>query len=255
VPYLSGERAPLWNAGVRGLLLGLAAEHGPAEIARAVLTGTLLSARHVLEVVEAATGGRIQEIEFAGRGAGDPAWEALALEALGARVRFHSDPDLSARGAAMLAAIMTGAGPGEAGARLGDMTRTAAPSEAERARGKRLSERYRRASDAALAWLETLGGGDAVAALVVYGVDVPGIGWTVTSRSRSSSPGTAPASRARSIPPSAAISTTGSGTTICAAALTAQNSRRNGRSRWSTCSWVQSTRVTSAKSAAAAGGA
>jgi xylulokinase len=28
VPYLSGERAPLWNADVRGLLLGLAAEHG-----------------------------------------------------------------------------------------------------------------------------------------------------------------------------------------------------------------------------------
>ena len=161
VPYLSGERAPLWIAGVRGLLIGLAAEHGPAEIARAVLTGTLLSARHVLDVVEAATGGRIQEIEFAGRGAGDPAWEELALEALGARVRFHSDPDLSARGAAMLAAIMAGAGPGEAGARLGDTTRTAVPSAAERARGKRLSDRYRRASDAALAWLETSGGGDA----------------------------------------------------------------------------------------------
>jgi xylulokinase len=56
VPYLSGERAPLWNADVRGLLLGLAAEHGPAEIARAVLTGTMLGARHVLDAVEEATG-------------------------------------------------------------------------------------------------------------------------------------------------------------------------------------------------------
>ncbi len=44
VPYLSGERAPLWNTDVRGLLLGLGAEHGPAEIARAVMVGTLLSA-------------------------------------------------------------------------------------------------------------------------------------------------------------------------------------------------------------------
>jgi xylulokinase len=158
VPYLSGERAPLWNADVRGLLLGLAAEHGPAEIARAVLTGTLLSARHVLDTVEAATGGRIAEVEFAGRGAGDPAWEAIALETLGARVRFHSDPDLSARGAAMLAAIMAGASPAQASAGLGDATRSAAPSEAERARGRRLSARYRQASDAALAWLETSGG-------------------------------------------------------------------------------------------------
>ena len=158
MPYLSGERAPLWNADVRGLLLGLAAEHGPAEIARAVLTGTLLSARHVLDAVEAATGVRIAEVEFTGRGAGDPAWEAIALETLGAQVRFHSDPDLSARGAAMLAAIMTGASPAQASAGLGDATRTAAPSAAELALGRRLSGRYRRASDAALAWLETSGG-------------------------------------------------------------------------------------------------
>ena len=134
VPYLSGERAPLWNADVRGLLLGLAAEHGPAEIARAVLTGTMLGARHVLDAVEEATGERIAEIEFTGRGAGDPAWEAIALETLGVRVRFHSDPDLSARGAAMLAAIMAGASPAQASAVLGDATRSAAPSEAERAR-------------------------------------------------------------------------------------------------------------------------
>jgi sugar (pentulose or hexulose) kinase len=100
-------RAPLWNSEVRGLLLGLAAEHGPAEIARAVLAGTLLSARHVLDVVEAATGGPVTEIEFAGRAAGDESWQAVALETLGARVRFHSDPDLSARGAAMLAAMTT----------------------------------------------------------------------------------------------------------------------------------------------------
>ena len=50
------------------------------------------------------------------------------------RVRFHSDPDLSARGAAMLAAIMAGASPAQASAVLGDATRSAAPSEAERAR-------------------------------------------------------------------------------------------------------------------------
>jgi xylulokinase len=45
-----------------------------------------------------------------------------------------------------------------ASAMLGDGTRPAAPSEAERARGRRLSARYRRASDAALAWLESSGG-------------------------------------------------------------------------------------------------
>jgi xylulokinase len=158
VPYLSGERAPLWNSGVRGLLLGLADEHGPAEVARAVMAGTLLSARHVLDVVEAATGSPVTEIEFAGRGAADANWQAVALETLGARVRFHSDPDLSARGAAMLAAMTTGVSLERASAELVDATRTALPSDSELARSRRLSARYRRASEAALAWLEVTGG-------------------------------------------------------------------------------------------------
>lgn len=153
VPYLSGERAPLWNQDVRGLLLGLDAEHGPPEIARAVIAGTLLSARHVLDTVEDATGSAVGEIEFVGRGAGDPAWEALALETLGAPVKFHSDSDMSARGAAILAAIMAGVSPGEAVAGLGDGTRTAAPSPTELARGRHLLARYRQASKTALDWL------------------------------------------------------------------------------------------------------
>lgn len=157
VPYLSGERAPLWNSEVRGLLLGLAAEHGPAEIARAVMAGTLLSARHVLDVVEAATGAQVSEIEFAGRGAGDANWRAVALETLGARVRFHSDADLSARGAAMLAAVMTGLSFEQASAALVDATQLAGPSAEQVALGRRLSARYRRASEAALAWLEASG--------------------------------------------------------------------------------------------------
>ena len=153
VPYLSGERAPLWNSDVRGLLLGLAAEHGPAEIARAVMAGTLLSARHVLDAVEQATGSPVTEIEFVGRGAGDPTWEELALETLGARVRFHSDPDMSARGAAILAAIMTGLSPRQASLRLGDQARTAEPGPAELTRSRLLLARYRQASDTALSWL------------------------------------------------------------------------------------------------------
>lgn len=153
VPYLSGERAPLWNTRVRGLLLGLDAGHGPPEIARAVITGTLLSARHVLETVQAATGSETGEIEFVGRGAGDPGWEAAALETLGAPIRFHSEPDMSARGAAILAAIMTGVSPDQAVASLGDETRYAAPSAAALATGSRLLARYREASKTALDWL------------------------------------------------------------------------------------------------------
>jgi xylulokinase len=159
VPYLSGERAPLWNTGVRGLLLGLDADHGPAEVARAVLAGTLLSARHVLDVVESATGEPVREIEFVGRGAGDPTWEALALETLGTRVRFHEDAEMSARGAAMLGALMTGVSLEQAGRELGDRTRSAEPRPADLERGRLMIARYRQASDMALGWMRGMASG------------------------------------------------------------------------------------------------
>jgi sugar (pentulose or hexulose) kinase len=117
-----------------------------------VLAGTLLSARHVLDVVESATGEPVREIEFVGRGAGDPTWEAVALETLGARIRFHEDAEMSARGAAILGALMTGVSLGQAGRELGDQTRSAEPAPADLERGRLMIARYRQASDMALGW-------------------------------------------------------------------------------------------------------
>ena len=143
---------------VRGLLLGLDAEHGPAEIARAVMAGTLLSGP-----ARAGRGGGgdrragSPRSSSPGRGAGDPAWQAVALETLGAPVRFHSDPDLSARGAAILAAIAAGVSPEQAVA----SSATHPHRRADRGRagtGRRLLARYRRASETALAWLQPRAG-------------------------------------------------------------------------------------------------
>jgi hypothetical protein len=60
---------------------------------------------------------------------------------------------MSARGAAILAAIMVGVSPEQAVSSLGDDTRCATPSAAELARGSRLLARYRQASKTALDWL------------------------------------------------------------------------------------------------------
>jgi hypothetical protein len=60
---------------------------------------------------------------------------------------------MSARGAAILAAIMTGLSPRQASLRLGDQARTAEPGPAELTRSRLLLARYRQASDTALSWL------------------------------------------------------------------------------------------------------
>ena len=39
LPYLTGERSPYWNADARGVMFGLAINHGPAHVARAAFEG------------------------------------------------------------------------------------------------------------------------------------------------------------------------------------------------------------------------
>lgn len=43
LPYLGGERAPIWNSMARGSFVGLTREHNKAEMARAVLEGIIIN--------------------------------------------------------------------------------------------------------------------------------------------------------------------------------------------------------------------
>lgn len=151
VPYLSGERTPLWNNDVRALFLGLGERHGPADVAAAVLLGVFLSARHVLALAEAATHDQIRRVELVGRGVGNSTWERAALDGLGLSLRVHDDADLTARGAAMLAAGIEGDLAAAARAMSGP-TRTLEPAPNQRNEARQLLTRYRRASAISVDW-------------------------------------------------------------------------------------------------------
>ncbi|MEI6098804.1 MAG: FGGY-family carbohydrate kinase [Alphaproteobacteria bacterium] len=56
LPHLAGERAPLWDASLRGAFLGLEAGMERVDLGRAVLEGVALSGRHVLEALQASCG-------------------------------------------------------------------------------------------------------------------------------------------------------------------------------------------------------
>jgi xylulokinase len=149
LPYLSGERAPLWDQDVRALLLGISDSHGRAEVARAVLVGVFLSARHVLDLVRRATAEPIEEVEVVGRGVGDPAWESIGLDVMQLPLRFHEDADMSARGAAMLGAVAAGTDLESVSRELGDDVRRVAPGVAQT---DAMLDVYRRAGEVAIAW-------------------------------------------------------------------------------------------------------
>jgi xylulokinase len=52
LPYLLGERAPLWDAKIRGAFLGIERFHTKQDLARAVLESAAFVLRHLLEIIE-----------------------------------------------------------------------------------------------------------------------------------------------------------------------------------------------------------
>lgn len=151
VPYIDGERAPIWRPEVRGLFLGVDRRHGAGELTRAVLEGVALSARHVLTAASRATGSALTDVSIGGRGVDHPAWLHARARALGVPLRLHAHSHLTALGAAMLGARAAGAGAADLEAMRGTVIRYA-PTPDERAAGDRAFDNYLRAAQIATDW-------------------------------------------------------------------------------------------------------
>ena len=110
LPALAGAMTPVWRPHARGTLHGLAAAHGPAHIARAVLEGLVFSTRDVIDRLRAmqlpAT-----DVLLVGGGARSRTWAQLRADALGVVHRTVANVDTSPLGAAMIAAVCAGVHP------------------------------------------------------------------------------------------------------------------------------------------------
>ena len=111
LPYLSGERTPRFDPGARGAWTGLALDHTRAHLLRAALEGVAFALREGLEALEDA-GIAVPELRLAGGGAAYEPWRQLLADVLGRPLRLLPDavaPVASARGAALLAGLASGA--------------------------------------------------------------------------------------------------------------------------------------------------
>ncbi|MDR0494311.1 MAG: hypothetical protein LBG95_01600 [Treponema sp.] len=70
VPYLAGERAPVWNPSARGILRGLSLSTGQPEFARCVLEGIGFAIRDIIDAMEEA-GALVGELRIAGTTSGN----------------------------------------------------------------------------------------------------------------------------------------------------------------------------------------
>ena len=108
LPYLNGERTPLFDPSASGAWIGLHAGHGRGHLLRAALEGVGFALRQALEALES-TGLAAPSLRLAGGGTLDPRWRRLLADILGRPLLPLAVAAASARGAALLAAVAGGA--------------------------------------------------------------------------------------------------------------------------------------------------
>ncbi len=79
LPYLAGERAPLWDPFARGSFIGLTANHGRKEMTRAVVEAVAFAIRDVVEVM-GENGLQIREMRVTGGQAKSPLWNQIKAD-------------------------------------------------------------------------------------------------------------------------------------------------------------------------------
>ena len=100
-PYLAGERAPLWNANLRGSFFGLGMHHRKEHMIRAVLEGVIYNLYSILPAVEALIG-PTRTIKATGGFARSGLWRQMMADVFDREVVVPESFESSCLGAAVL---------------------------------------------------------------------------------------------------------------------------------------------------------
>lgn len=105
LPYLNGERAPIWDADARGMFFGISSGCVKEELFYAVMEGVIFSLYHIYESMGKPKATRMK---VAGGAAVNSALNQLKAEMFEIPVDILEEHDTSALGAAMVAALGAG---------------------------------------------------------------------------------------------------------------------------------------------------
>ncbi len=108
VPSLTGLSAPHWKPMARGCIFGLGLDTGPGQLVRALLDGIAFQCAEIIGAIEARVGGGIREVRADGGPTGNRYLMQRQADLLGIPVAVSLEPDMTALGAALLAALGAG---------------------------------------------------------------------------------------------------------------------------------------------------
>ena len=107
LPYFAGERAPIFDAHARGMILGLTLSHTRRHIYRALLEGVAYALRHNLDLIEE-SGAQIGRIISTGGGTKSRLWTQIVSDVIGKEQEIATNPYGAPYGDAFLAGYGAG---------------------------------------------------------------------------------------------------------------------------------------------------
>lgn len=108
LPYMLGERSPIWDPYARGVFFGISLQTTRKEMNRAVMEGCGYGLRQLSEIAERVTGREIKEFTSIGGGAKSETWAQIKADITGKDIKILDMNDMAPIGAALLAGVGAG---------------------------------------------------------------------------------------------------------------------------------------------------
>lgn len=108
LPYMLGERSPVWNPYARGVFFGVSLHTTRKEFNRAIMEGCGYGLRQLAEIAQNVTGKCISEFVSIGGGAKSEVWAQIKADIMGVDINVLDLNDMAPIGAALLAGVGVG---------------------------------------------------------------------------------------------------------------------------------------------------
>jgi xylulokinase len=108
LPYMMGERSPIWDPHARGVFFGLSLSTTRADMVRAILEGAAYGLRQMFDIAESRLGRRYDRVIAVGGGAQNRLWTQIKADVWGKTILTPRLQEGACLGAAMMGGVATG---------------------------------------------------------------------------------------------------------------------------------------------------
>ena len=108
LPYMMGERSPIWDSDARGVFFGMSLNTNRGDLIRAILEAAGYGTRQLKEIAEGLTGLTIDHFVSLGGGARSKVWSQIKADIIGVDIDILDMNDMAPVGAALLAGVGAG---------------------------------------------------------------------------------------------------------------------------------------------------